>query len=251
MNVDVARIPGWLLHGVVAVAVLVGWHSTGVVVPRIPTPFAVVSAFEVQVAGGLLEALRNAMYSIAIGYVLATVVGVSFGLVMGLKRYVEEFFYAYVIALYVTPISAVVPAMIIWFGTGQTVRIVAVFLFAVFPIIMNTIQGAKTTPPGLVDVAHSFGASYRFVLSRVVLPHEIPFVVAGMRLGIGRGVQGLIIAELLISATGIGGILARWSAAYRLEGVFSIVILLMTLGVSLTWLLAFFERQVVYWETDY
>lgn len=219
--------------------------------PHVPTPVAVVDAFLIQFTEEeLVEATVNALQAISFGFILAVAVGIPLGLAMGLNELAEDVFNPYVNGLYATPLAALVPALIIWFGTGFQVRIVVVFLFAIFPIVINTLEGAKMVPNDLLEAARSFGADRRFLVTKVVLPHEIPYILAGLKMGIGRGVKGLVITELLVSVTGFGAILNRWSAGFRMEGVFSVVIVLMLLGVVLTALLGLVRNHVVHWDVS-
>lgn len=223
--------------------------AAAVVIEPLPLPHLIVEAFLVQVyEQELITAFQNAMYAIFAGFLTAVAVGIPLGLGMGVNRRVEQIFDPYINALYVLPFAALVPALIIWFGTGFRVRWVIVFLFALFPIAINTFEGAKTTPRNLLEVARSFNASRRFMVVNVVVPHEMPYILAGLRLGIGRSVKGLVVTEIIVAVTGIGGLIQRWSAAYRLEGVISIVLLLMLVGIILPWLLQQVHDRLIWWD---
>ncbi|MDX1746691.1 MAG: ABC transporter permease, partial [Halobacteriales archaeon] len=217
-------------------------------IPTLPDPTSIVEALATQLEQGLIDAIADALRAILLGFVIAVVVGIPLGVLMGVNRVAERLIDPYVNALYVIPYAALVPAFIIWFGTGFTVRLVVTFMFALFPITINTLEGAKTTPINLIEVARSFNAGRLFVLKNVVLPHELPYILAGLRLGVGRAVKGLVVAEILISVSGIGGILTQWSAAYRLEGVASIVLILMGLGIVLPWVFNKIYDRVIWWD---
>lgn len=251
MSVRQRSIPDSVLQGGFGILLLILWFAAVPFIAALPTPMKVLGALQSQiVSGALIQALSNALYAIIVGYLLAIVTGIPLGVIMGINRRTEEFFDPYVNALYVTPFSAMVPAMILWFGTGTTVRVVMVLLFAIFPMIINTLEGAKTTPPELIEVSQSFGASRRFLIWKVILPYEIPYIAAALRLGAGRAIKGLVVAEILISVTGFGGILYRWSAAYKLEGVISVVIILMAMGVVSTWALRQIEDRLIGWDAN-
>lgn len=231
--------------------VLIVWFGASLVSPSIfPPPGLILAALGEQLlTGDLAVATALALQAILLGYGLAIVIGVPIGLVMGLDRLAEELLDPYLYALYVTPFAALIPALVTWFGTGFTIRMVVVFFFALFPIAINTQQGAKDAPPELLNAIRSFGADRWFLLRHVVVPHEVPYIAAGLRIGIGRAVKGLVVTELLVSVTGLGAILTRWSSAFRLEGVFSVILVLMTIGVVLTWVLRQVENRVVHWDT--
>lgn len=223
--------------------------SAAFLIEQLPLPHLIVEAFLVQMnEQELVSAFENAMYAIFAGFLTAVAVGIPIGLGMGVNRRIEQLFDPYINALYVLPFAALVPAFIVWFGTGFRVRLVIVFLFALFPIAINTFEGAKTTPANLLEVARSYNASRRFMIANVVVPHEMPYILAGLRLGIGRAVKGLVVTEIIVAVTGIGGLIQRWSAAYRLEGVISIVILLMLVGILLPWILQQVHDRIIWWD---
>ncbi len=215
----------------------------------LPLPGEIVAAFETQITEqGLATAVEQALYSIFAGFVLAAIIGIPLGVVMGINQLVEELVDPYINGLYVLPYAALVPALIIWFGTGTTVRVVITFSFALFPIVINSFEGARTTPPNLIEVARSFNAGRLFILKSVVVPHEIPYILAGLRMGIGRAVRGLVVVEILVAVTGLGGLIQQWSAAYRLEGVISVVLVLMGLGIVLPWLFDKVYQRLIWWD---
>lgn len=223
------------------------WYAAHLENPvAIPLPTEVVSAFQAQIEDGSLPtAMTNALYAIFTGYALAILVGISVGLIMGLNEVSEVLLDPYVSVLYVTPLAAIVPALIIWFGTGFQVRVFTVFFLAVFAILVNTLEGVKTTPKELVDVARSFNGSTLQVIRHVIIPHEIPYIMAGLRLGINLAVKGLVVAEIVIAVTGFGGIITAWGTAFRMEGVFSVVLTLMLLGIVLTGVLKQIETRFI------
>lgn len=231
---------------------LILWHVGHLFLPRVmPTAVQILSALGEQIEdGSLVDALTSAFSAIFVGFILAVVGGVLIGLFMGLSRWVERFLDPYVNGLYVTPFEALVPAMIVWFGTGFRIRVAVIVLFAIFPVIVNTLEGVKTAPRGLVEAARSFGAGRLAVVRRVILPHEVSYLVAGVRLAMGRAVKGLVVTELLVAVTGFGAILNKWSAAYRMAGVYSIVGVLMLIGVVLAGLVRQVEKRVAHWETS-
>lgn len=235
------------LHAGFAAVLFAGWVAAAATTV-LPGPRAVVDALVAQTRSGELPAaLAQAVLVSAAGFALAVAVGVPVGVVMGVDARVRALFDPLLTALYVTPLAALVPALVVWFGPGRTVKVAVVFLFAVFPVAINTLEGARTVPPDLVAAARSFGADRRFLLRHVVLPHEAASVMTGLRLGVGRAVKGLVVAELLVSVSGFGGIITRWSAALDLGGVVSVVLVLMALGVGATALLRLVERRLFPW----
>jgi NitT/TauT family transport system permease protein len=180
-----------------------------------------------QALGG---ALLSAFVPMFVAYILATVTD------------------PFVNALYAAPISALVPVMIFWLGLGFTARVVVIYLFAVFVIIVNTLQGVKHTPGDFVELARSFGASRRYIISHIVIPNAIPYIMVGLRLGIGRAVRGVVVSELVISITGIGIIVSNYSAFFRIDGILAVAVAIMLVGMFLTGLVLWLENLIAPWK---
>lgn len=233
-----------------AAAIILGWTFFTRTSAFFPTPMEIVDAFFTQLnSGALAAAFESAILAILVGYFIAVIVGIPLGVAMGVNRHVENIADPYVNALYALPISAMVPAFIIWFGTGLKVRVIVVFFFAIFTIVINTLEGAKTVPVNLVEVADSFGADRWFVIRNVVVPYEVTYIATGLRLASGRAVKGLVVAELLVSASGFGLIIHEYSSALQLGGVFSVVLVLMAMGILAVKVLKAIEDRVITWDT--
>lgn len=194
------------------------------------------------------EALLTALIPMFVGYFLATIIGVSVGILMGINRKLERLLDPFVNALYAAPISALVPVMIFWFGLGFTARVVVIYLFAVFVITVNTLQGAKHTPNDFVELARSFGASRRYIIRHIVIPNALPYIMVGLRLGIGRAVRGVVVSELIISVTGIGIIISNYSAFFRIDGILAVAVAIMLVGMLLSNLVLWLENRIAPWK---
>ena len=144
---------------------------------------------------------------------------------------------------YVIPEAAIVPLLIIWFGLGMTPRIIAVVLFAVFEIIVSTYAGVKNIDPILLEVARSFGARSNQIFRQVVFMAALPYIFAGLRMGAARAVKGMVVAELLFSATGVGGAIKEAANGYRTDKVMVFVIVITVLGVAFAGLVQLIERM--------
>lgn len=205
-------------------------------------------AFGEQLAGGLLAALGRSLLALFTGYLFAAVVGILLGLSMGLDERIEVMLDPYINAMYVAPIAALVPVLILVGGPTFEVRALVVFLFAVFEITIDTLEGVEETPEGLIEVVESFGASPYFTIRHVVLPHDLPYITAGLRLGMGRAVQGMIVSEVLVQFVNLGAIVREWADAFRLEGVLSVVLLLMALSIVLTRAIQLVQARLLDWR---
>jgi NitT/TauT family transport system permease protein len=249
-------LPDWnargaLLRLLAVVVAIVLWDQYAATQPAyfFPTTEAIWEALLQQYRNeGLVSAFIGSMQTLAVGYAIAVVVGIPVGLLMGTNRYAEVLLNPYVTALYVAPIAAVVPLLIFALGASFETRVTIVFLFAVFEMIIDTYKGAKSTPADMIDVARSFGAGRLYVLRNVILPHDMPYIFTGLRLGIGRGLKGLVLAELLINFTNLGAIIRTWETNFQLRGVLSIALIFMLTGIVLTKAMQYVETRLFGWE---
>jgi NitT/TauT family transport system permease protein len=151
-------------------------------------------------------------------------------------------------AMYATPLVALVPILVLWFGIYLKAKIIVVFLFAVFPIIINTYQGVRECDKNMLEVARSFRSTEWAVWQDVLLPFALPYIAAGVRLAIGRGLVGMIIAEFYTTISGLGFMVTKYANVFEMDKTFVPVILLMILGVTLTAALKWVERRIAPWR---
>lgn len=243
-----------LLLRLLAIVVALGlWEAYASTTPPyvFPELSAVADAFVQQYQEDqLVTRFIGSMQTLLLGYVLAVIVGIPIGLAMGINRPAEIALDPYVTALYVTPIAAIVPLFVFIAGATFETRVAIVFIFTIFEIIIDTYKGAKATPRGALDVARSFGAGRLFVVRQVVIPHDLPYIFTGLRLGIGRAIKGLILAEILLSFANLGAIIRLWEHNFRIAGVLSIAILLMAVGLALTKSMQLTERRLFHWKSE-
>jgi len=216
----------------------------------LPGPPAVFEAFvELIESGRLISALGVTLSSFAVGGLLAVLMGVPLGILMGFRPWVGRAVDPYLTALYVMPFSAIVPLLVLWFGIDEQVRIVFIFLFTLPQVAIVCYQGARRTPATLVEVARTYMASERQVFWKVLIPYEVPFIFTALRLGVGLAVQGMVVAELLIaSLTGIGYLLEIAGATLDLATTLAIIIFIMVLGITAVAILQRIENSVAPWR---
>jgi len=212
------------------------------------SPSRILVAAQWLFANGLWYDIWVSFSEFALGFGLAIAVGIPFGVVLGWFPTVRAMFEPFIISLYSVPRVALLPLIILWLGIGIESKIAVVFLGAVFPIIVNVMSGIGTVDDVLVKCARSFGASERQVLWTVVLPGSIPFMVAGLRLGAGRGLIGVVVGELVASQAGIGHMMSRAGATFQTDKVFVGVILLAIFGLILSKSLGAIEARVDSWR---
>jgi NitT/TauT family transport system permease protein len=154
----------------------------------------------------------------------------------------------YISALYSMPMVAMVPLIVLWFGFKVPAKVIIVFLFMVFPILINTYQGVKDVDRNLQEVARSFCSSEGQLWRHLIIPSAIPFIVVGVRLAIGRGLVGMIIAEFYTSVTGLGYMIVRYANAFETDKLFVPIVVVMILGVGLMWLAKWVEGRIAPWR---
>lgn len=212
-------------------------------------PTAIARAFvNLTATGELPRAAGQSLLVLFVGWAAGILAGIPAGLLMARYRLVERSLDTYVNALYATPTVALVPLIINWFGFTLLARMVIVFLFAVFPVLINTFQGVRNVEPNLIEVAKSFCSGESRLWRDVVLPSALPYIVAGLRLAIGRALVGLVVAELFTSIAGFGGIIERSTSAIRYDRMMVPIVLLMGIGIGLTEGLKGLERWLAPWS---
>lgn len=237
-------------YGFVAL-ILIVWEITGPFVSPIffsyPSKIAI-AFFNLTASGELPYYLGQSLEVMFYGMFFAIIVGIPLAVAMARIRKLDWAFDLPINALYSTPIVALVPILVLWFGIYLKAKIIVVFLFAVFPILINTYQGVRECDKTLLEVARSYRSSERWIWQDVLLPFALPYIAAGIRLAIGRGLVGMVIAEFYTTITGLGFMITRYANIFEMDKTFVPVIMLMALGISLTAILKWLERRIAPWS---
>ena len=166
---------------------------------------------------------------------------------MGRIQWVNHVMTPFMDALYSTPMVIFLPLLVFWFGIGTWTKVLLIVLGALFPVLINTFEGARNVEPRLIEAAKSYGASGRDMFFKVILVSAIPFIVSGLRLGIGRAIIMMLVAEFFIATGGLGYILAVAGTSYQTAKVFVVALLVAATGVLTTQLLFSCERRIAPW----
>jgi len=185
---------------------------------------------------------------LALGLGLAVLVGVPLGLVCGRYRLVSHAVAPFVSALNATPQVALLPLVVLWIGTGLAARVFIIFLLTVLPLFINAHAAVRTVDPKLLTVARSFAASEAFLFRSIIVPSAVPFLLAGLRLAIGRGMIGIVVGELTGAAIGVGFLINRAGATFETDVVFVGVFTIVAAGLVLTDLVRRIESAVGVWR---
>ncbi len=237
-------------YGFVAL-ILIVWEIVGPFINPIfftyPSKIAV-AFYELTVSGDLPFYLGQSLEVMFYGLLSAVIVGIPLAVAMARVRWLDWALDLPINALYATPMVALVPLLVLWFGIYLKAKIIVVFLFAVFPILINTYQGVRECDKNMIEVARSFRSSERRMWIDVLLPFALPYIAAGIRLAIGRGLVGMVIAEFYTTISGLGFMITRYANVFEMDKVFVPVVVLMVMGVTLTTGLKWLERRLAPWS---
>ena len=198
--------------------------------------------------GTLPHALGASLAVLALGLVAGAAVGVALGLVAGRRPGVAAVIELPVTALYATPTVALIPLIVLWFGFDTLAKTVVVFLFVVFPVLLNTMRGVREVDPGLIEVARTFCSSERRIWTDLVVPSALPYIVTGIRIAIGRGLIGVIVAEYYTALSGLGNLIAINANSFQTARMLVPIVVLALVGVVLTALLGWVEHHLARWR---
>jgi NitT/TauT family transport system permease protein len=201
-----------------------------------------------QVLGtpSFLEAARITVLSYLGGLALAVVVGVGLGMLMGLVKAADQLLNMWVNIFLSAPLSALVPVIMILFGMGMPTVIVTVFMFAVWIIALDTRAGVLHVSPSLLEMSRSFGAS-RWERFRIILLSALPEILAGVRLGVIRGVKGVVIGQLLVSIIGVGALFQIYSQNFLMAHFWALILILFAFALTLADLIGRLESRIEYY----
>ena len=201
-------------------------------------------------SGKLLSNLMMSLGTLAAGFFLAVIIGIIVGLLMGRFREVEHFLDLYINASMSAPMTAFVPVLILWFGLGVESRIAVVFLFAVFVIVINTMTGVKQVDRTFLEMARSFGAKETEVFFKIILPAAMPAIMAGVRLGMGRAVKGMVTAEMLLTLTGIGAMIMQYGSSFATDALFAVILTILIVAMITMRLVQVVDQRLTGWKTE-
>lgn len=242
-----------LLPSVALVIFLVAWELFARSVNPIlfPAPIKVIKSYgELYRSGELVPAFFTTMQTLTIGFLLSAVVGILGGVIIGRAPLIGSILDPYIEAIYATPRVVITPLVIIWFGVGDSGRLFIVFIGTFIPILMNTAIGVRNARPDLIEVGRSFGASEPELVRHVILPGAVPYLIAGLRIGVGRALIGVVIAEIFLDLTGLGGLVQINASYFRVDRMIAVVLILAAIGTLLMVSLGRLEARFSPWRAD-
>ncbi len=235
-------------------ASLIVWAVIWEIVGRLDIIFLIPPITDIVTAGmrlvqtqswqqGSLITLRSFLY----GMGWAVAIGVPLGILMGRFKAVDNLMGLWVNMFVSAPLSALVPVLMILFGLGETTVVVTVFLFAVWIIVLDARAGVMQVPPSLLEMGRSYGASGWVLFTKIILLSALPEILAGLRIGVIRGVKGVVIGQILVSIIGYGELFEQFSRSFEMESFWALTFILFAVAMLLSALVETFEKQVEYY----
>jgi NitT/TauT family transport system permease protein len=185
-----------------------------------------------------------------LGYCIAALIGIALGLTMASSERTKQVLQPWVSGLYATPTIALGPLFIVWMGIGIWSKVVVVVLLVLFPVAINTEAGLRTTSVRLIETLRCFGATPRQIFFKLSLPSAMPFILAGLKLGIGRGLIGVVVAELFGSRAGLGLLISESADAFNMPNLFVGVLIFAVAGIAIIAGFTQLERRLVPWTKE-
>lgn len=210
----------------------------------------VFAIFRLAINGQLWRHIQISAIEFALGYVIASAIGIALGLLMAESDRAKNILQPWISGLYATPTIALGPLFLLWLGIGIWSKVLVVITLVLFPVVINTEAGLRTTSERLIEMLRSFGATRSQIFVKLSLPSAAPFVLAGLKLGIGRGLIGVVVAELFGSRAGLGQLISQSADSFNMPNLFAAVIVLATAGIAMTAGFSWLEKRLVPWTRD-
>ena len=204
--------------------------------------------WQLIVGGDFIAQFLDSATLFITGFVIALAVGVPLGLLLARVRVLRVGVEPYLMTLYATPMVALIPFILSLMGFGFAPKVLVVFLFAVFPVLYNTVEGARSIKPELIEVAKSYRSSEWSLWREVMLPYTLPYIMTGVRQAIGRALVGMVAAEFFLSSTGLGQLIMGASQNFDTGGVFASILVIGLIGVGLMRLGLKIENHFARWR---
>ena len=199
----------------------------------VPFSVTIKALWQLMLTGEFIRQFADSSELFLTGFILALIVGMPTGMLLARVRVLRIGVEPYIMILYATPMVALIPFILSMMGFGFAPKVLVVFLFAVVPVIYNTVEGARSIKPELIEVAHSFRSTEWALWRDVMVPYTLPYAMTGVRQAIGRALVGMIAAEFFLSSTGLGQLIMTASQNFDTAGVFASVLVIALIGVAL------------------
>jgi NitT/TauT family transport system permease protein len=250
----VQRLGGWLGKRLQIVSLLVAgglWEVIGRLnlFSFVPAPSAVVVRWKgMLTSGAILDALEISVQAFVKGLALSILMATIAALLMTTFKTFDYIFDPYINFFMTTPIIALIPVFIIFFGIGEATRIAVIFAYCFSLMVVNFKAGLQASDPKHVEMVYAFGADKRRMLKMVKIQAAMPLILAGLRIGTGRALRGMVNAEVIIGVTGIGALLINAGKTFDMPALYAVILTIVVWSVVLVAGLNYLERRVLSWQ---
>ena len=244
----------WVRYATIIVSLALGavaWEVSGHLTSEafwVPLSATLKSLWEAARSGVLARQGLNSLELYVTGLLFSIAVGAPLGVLLARLSWLRVALEDYIMMLYATPMVALVPFILSMMGFGFAPKVLVVFLFAVFPVLYNTVEGARSIKPELVEVAHSFRSGEWPLWRDVIIPFTLPFTMTGIRQAIARGLVGMIVAEFFLSSSGLGQMIMTGSQNFDTAAMMAAILIIVFLGVALMDLGRYLEKRFASWK---
>ena len=241
-------IPGLLL--IAAILVMLEYLVQAGVVRRalLPPPTVIFSVlWDLLASGAFVAPMLGTLGLFASGYLVAVVLGIGLGVMMGTSRFCSDLFEPLVESIRPMPKAALLPVLMLFLGLGFQMKLTSVVLASFFPVLINTIQGVRGTDPVLVSTGRTFGRSRLSIVLGIILPAALPYIVVGMRVALGLALLMTVLSEMLAGTGGLGGLLLENQRAFRIRQMYAWLVILAAFGFTINLAMTWAERRFVPW----
>jgi ABC-type nitrate/sulfonate/bicarbonate transport system permease component len=247
-SIDVATLGRWLLS---VVLFFVLWEVVGqseVTVAIVPVSEVMPDLWREITEGELIEATLGTLGIAGVGFAISAFIGLLIGLLIGLSKSWAAVLDPLVNAMLSAPIAMFIPVIAIYFGLEFRAKVVGVVLFTVFLIIVNTSTGIKEVPASVVEMARAFGTTRRRIYTRIIFPWASPYIITGLRIGVGRAVEGAILFELFLRAENLGLVIRNATGSFDLSTLLGAVFFITVIAAGTMGLARMVEARLLRWK---
>lgn len=245
--------PEWVCVPLTLVLIFGGWEwyvkAYNVSPLILPAPSKIIGALYTGIASGVLvHGFLVTLEEIVLGYIVSALTAFILGTLISQFRLVEATIYPYVVALQTLPKIAIAPLILVWVGLGIESKVIVAALVSFFPMLVNTIVGLKSASADKLELMHALTASRAKTFFLVKLPEALPYIFAGLQIGIVLAVLGAIVGEFVGAKAGLGYLIMQMNYNLDVAGMFAVLVILGVMGVLLNFLITFIRRRVIFWQ---
>jgi ABC-type nitrate/sulfonate/bicarbonate transport system permease component len=235
--------------GLIAIWEILSWFIRPIL---FPSPARAFNEFLAMVHDGrLADAWAETLFVLVTALALSSLLGVGMGILFGRYRMLSDFFAPPLTALFLVPKVALLPLIALWFGFGDTAKIVVVFLFSFFEVFFTVRNGVRTVDAEYIEVARSYSIPERQMLRKIIMPAILPYIATGLRLGLLHGMVGVVLVGFFLQNNGIGGLLYGEGQDFKIAGLFAGLATVALVGLAINSSLRWAERKVAPWRTGF